>query len=116
MTVAALKPRKQPHNPPPTLSRPAAEWWRALVAEYGIHDAAGELLLGEAMAAWDRLQQTEALINRDGPIIPGAGGRPVQHPAVAIARDCRSAFLASLKSLNLDLEPLRDGPGRPPGR
>jgi hypothetical protein len=114
MTVSALKVSRQPRRKAPTtLSEPAAVWWRALVHEYNISDPAGELLLGEALAAWDRTQQAEALINRDGPV---PGGRPVQHPAVAIARDSRAAFYAGIKSLNLDLEPLRDGPGRPPGR
>ena len=94
MTVSALKPRKQPtHNAPQTLSRPAAVWWRALVHEYGITDPAGELLLGEALAAWDRTQQAEALINRDGPVISG----------LAVAARCsirpwRSRATAGLRS------------------
>ena len=29
-------------------------------------------------------------------------------------RDAESRAAAALKALNLDLEPLRDGPGRPP--
>jgi hypothetical protein len=38
------------------------------------------------------------------------------HPLLAAERDARSQFLQGLKSLNLDLEPLRDRPGRPPGK
>ena len=35
------------------------------------------------------------------------------HPMTTVERDSRAAFMAGLKALNLDLEPLHDGPGRP---
>jgi len=38
------------------------------------------------------------------------------NPLCAVERDARAQFMAAMKALNLDLEPLRDKPGRPPGR
>ena len=116
MTVSTLKVSRQPRRKPPaTLSEPAGDWWRALITEYGINDPAGLLLLETALQAWDRMREAQALIARDGPVIVGAGERPQVHPGIAIERDSRAAFLHAMKALNLDLEPLRDGPGRPPG-
>jgi hypothetical protein len=43
-------------------------------------------------------------------------GAPKPHPLLPIERDSRQAFLAGMKALNLDLEPLRDRPGRPSER
>jgi hypothetical protein len=43
-------------------------------------------------------------------------GAPKPHPLLPIERDSRAAFLAGMKALQLDLEPLRDHPGRPGGR
>ena len=42
-------------------------------------------------------------------------GQLKAHPAVNIERDARAAMLAALKAMNLDVEPLRDRPGRPGG-
>jgi hypothetical protein len=55
------------------------------------------------------MKQAQAAIEADGLIVDGK-----QHPAVPIERDSRTAMLAALKALHLDLEPI--GPvGRPPG-
>jgi hypothetical protein len=33
-----------------------------------------------------------------------------------VERDSKQTLLRNLRALNLDLEPLRDQPGRPPGK
>jgi hypothetical protein len=43
-------------------------------------------------------------------------GRTKAHPLIAVERDARAALHRAMRELNLDLEPLRPGPGRPPGR
>lgn len=100
---------------PPHLSADARRWWRQLIQEYGIDDPAGLLLLQTGMEAFDRMKAAQAEIARDGQTIADRFGQPKPHPLLATERDARAQLLAALKSLNLDLEPLRDGPGRPPG-
>ena len=60
--------------------------------------------------------QAQALIAEHGAVTKDRWGQLRPNPACTIERDSRAAMLAALKALNLDLEPLRDKPGRPPGR
>jgi hypothetical protein len=98
---------------PAGISAEARERWQALVREYSIEDAAGLQLMAEYVPAFDRLRQCQAQIKRDGPTVSGRWGTKA-HPLLAVERDCRAQMIACLKALNLDLEPLRDGAGRPP--
>ena len=91
-------------------------WWDALVDEYDISDAAGLLLLENAMRARDRMEQASALIAEHGAVTLDRFGQLRPNPATTIERDSRAAMQSALKALNLDLEPLRDTAGRPPGR
>jgi P27 family predicted phage terminase small subunit len=109
-----VPPKPHGHNPPATLSKAAAEQWRRLQFEFGITDAPGLLLLQTGLEAWDRMQEAQALIRRDGLVVPAANGGTRCHPAVSIERDSRVAFQRALRQLNLDIVPTRDGPGRPP--
>lgn len=101
---------------PGHLSKEARRWWRELQAEYQIDDAAGLLLLQTACEAHDRMKMAQAEIERDGQTVMDRFEQPKPHPMLTVERDARAAMLAALKQLNLDLEPLRDGPGRPGGR
>ena len=101
---------------PSHLSVEARRWWRKLIDEYGIDDPAGLLLLQTGMEAFDRMKAAQAEIANDGQTILDRFSQPKPHPLLATERDARAQLLAALKSLNLDLEPLRDGPGRPGGR
>jgi P27 family predicted phage terminase small subunit len=106
----------EPPAPPKGLSAASRRWWRRLAGDYGIRDAAGELLLETALRSLDRAEQARAVLDRDGVTSLDSRGRPKQHPAVTVERDARAGMLAALKALNLDVLPLRDGPGRPGGR
>lgn len=103
-------------KPPKRLSVEAQEWWRNLLEEYGIEDEAGRLLLQTAMEALDRMRLAQNAVKRSGATYKDRFGQPKPHPLLSVERDARAAMLAALKALNLDLEPLRDGPGRPPGK
>lgn len=62
------------------------------------------------------MRRAEAVVNADGMTVKDRYGAIRGHPMLATMRDARAAMLAALRHLNLDVEPLRDGPGRPPGR
>ena len=98
---------------PAHLSKEAKRIWKDLIDEYGIQDVAGLKILRTSLESFDRAQKAREEIDRDGMTIADKFGQIKVHPLLAIERDSRAAFLSGLKALNLDLEPLRDGPGRP---
>ena len=102
--------------PPSHLSKDAKKMWKGLIAEYGINDVAGLRILRVALESYDRAQAARETIDREGLTVTDKWKQVKSHPLLPIERDSRAAFLSGLKALNLDLEPLRDGPGRPAGR
>ena len=106
------------NNPkaPGHLSTDSRRLWRELVAEYDIGDRAGVLLLTTAMEARDRMKAATKTIENEGQSVTDRFGQVRAHPLLVVERDARAAMLSALKALNLDLEPLRDRPGRPGGR
>jgi hypothetical protein len=106
--------KKPTHAAPPHLSESARDWFLSLQAEYGIFDTGGVSLLTSAAEARDRCTSArEAIEKGGGPVLKDRFDQLKPHPACAIERDSRGQFISAIKSLNLDLEPLRDGPGRP---
>lgn len=103
-------------KPPTHLSAAAKKLWNDIFTEYSIDDAAGMAILRVALEAFDRSQEARMVVKKQGMTILGRDGQVRSHPLLTVERDNRAAFLAGLKALNLDLEPLRDAPGRPPGR
>jgi P27 family predicted phage terminase small subunit len=101
--------------PPPNLSVEARRLWRRLHAGYNLTDEAGMILLATGLEAFDRMRGAQRLLNTEGVTVLDRFGQMRSHPAATIERDSRSAFMQALKALHLDLEPLKDGPGRPPG-
>ena len=88
-------------------------FWLAMVDEYAITDAAGIALITAASECLDRQRQAQALIDKHGPCVETAAGGLKTNPACKVEMDSRNGFLAAVRALNLDLEPLRDRPGRP---
>jgi P27 family predicted phage terminase small subunit len=103
-------------GPPSHLTPEAKEIFKNLCDEYGISDEAGLKILRVSCEAFDRAQAARAAIDTAGMLLTDKYGQQKVNPLLACERDSRAAFLAGLKALNLDLEPLRDKPGRPPGR
>lgn len=103
MTAEKVVPLRA-HPAPKHLSLEAVRVWHSIAAEYSIVDPAGLLLLTSACEAYDRVREAQKAIREDGMISKGSKRQARAHP-----------LLAALKALNLDLEPLRDRPGRPPG-
>jgi P27 family predicted phage terminase small subunit len=90
-------------------------WWTRLTGHYDISDEAGYLLLATCLEAFDTMRRAQELLAAEGLVTRDKFGQAKPHPAAAICRDARAQMLAALKALNLDLEPLRDAIGRPPG-
>ena len=107
---------KNNSTPPKHISKEAKGIWRGLLDEYEITDIAGIQILQASLEAFDRAQAARKAIDMDGMTIVDKFNQVKPHVLIACERDSRAAFLAGLKHLNLDLEMLRDGPGRPPGR
>ena len=59
------------------------------------------------------MKSAAAEIDRDGETIKDRFDQVKAHPALVAEKDARSQMLAALKQLRLDIEPVRDGPGRP---
>ena len=101
---------------PKHLSKEARNIFKDLCAEYGIDDVAGLRILRVALEAFDRAQAARATIDSEGMTVTDKFNQTKPHPLLPVERDSRAAFLAGLKALNLDLEPLKNRPGRPEGR
>lgn len=102
-------------KPPAHLTKESKDLWRKLCDENDFGDTAGQLLLEAGLAARDRWEGARRLIAREGVVVTDRFGGKRAHPAVAIERDSKSTMVRCFKQLHLDLEPLRDAPGRPPG-
>ena len=100
---------------PKHLSNEAKKIWKSILTEYAIDDSAGLRILQAACEAYDRAQAARVIIDKDGMTVLDKVGQVKSHPLLPVERDNRAAFLAGLKQLNLDLEPLK-AIGRPPGR
>lgn len=107
------KPKIQ--APPKTLGEAGRKLWRRILEGYDLDDAA-MVILESACMNQDRESGATETISKEGTTTTDRFKQTKVHPAVLIERDSRAAKLRALKLLNLDLEPLRDGPGRPAGR
>jgi phage terminase small subunit len=89
--------------------------WLELRRSYQIADSGGLALLTTAAECMDRMRAAQKIIAAKGEVTLDRYGGLRANPAVAIEKDARNGFLAALKALNLDVEPLK-AIGRPPGR
>jgi P27 family predicted phage terminase small subunit len=105
--------RNKQSNAPRHVTAEAKQLWRRVVSENDLSDEAGKVILQTGLEAFDRMRSAQAQIEKDGQTTTDRFGQVKAHPLLAIERDARAQFLAALKQLNLDLEPLRDRPGRP---
>ena len=99
---------------PSGLSKESKRWWHKLVLDYNITDSGGRLILLNIFQAFDRLKSAQAILKTEGMTIKDRFDQIKAHPLCAVERDARSAVLAGLRALNLDIEPIKDR-GRPAG-
>lgn len=100
--------------PPARLSVEAQEQWTAFTLEFDFDDQSLMILL-TSLEAFDRMRQAQRELAEHGSLtFVTRYGEPKPHPASAVENRSRAAYVAGLKSLGLDLEPLK-APGRPAG-
>ena len=112
MKVATLN---QPVTLPPNLSGVALEFYQEIQIEYQITDSAGIFLLRRASCIHQNIVDIEAVIEKEGLSYVTRLGDTKPHYLLSDLHKARATFLQTLKSLNLDLEPLNDAPGTVPG-
>ena len=109
-------PRKKSSlRPPKHLSQSARGIWQAIREDYGIDDPAGLSILTTGLESFDRAAEAKSILDREGPVVMDRWGQRKVHPAAAVERDSRAAYLSAIKALNLDTATTDRGPGRPPG-
>jgi hypothetical protein len=108
-----LPPEFSSPEPPAHLGEDGRSLWLGIRDDYGITDPAGLELLRQAAEAADRIASVRRQIDEQGELLV-IKGIPRVNPLCAVERDQRAALVRCLRNLNLDLEPLRDRPGRPP--
>ena len=106
---------KNQTKPPAHLSTESKTFWKQIVDDYSISDAAGLKILRVACESFDRVQAARQAIDTAGMLLLDKFGQSKINPLLATERDARSSFLAALKALNLDVAPDCHRIGRPPG-
>ena len=108
--------RSKPPRSPKGLGTAGRRLWAGIQAEYSITDGGGIAHLMSACKAEDDLERLRGQVKKDGDLITVTGKPPIAHPLLASIRGLETVKRQALRSLNLDLEPLRDRVGRPAGR
>jgi hypothetical protein len=98
---------------PKHLQRETKRWVREVVDGYVLESHHLRLLFASA-SAWDRAEEARQVIDEKGMTYYDRFQQPRSRPECAIERDSRLAFARLLKQLELDVEPPRESPGRPP--
>ena len=81
MSLAHLTAISPDPKPPATLSALARAQWRRYVREFDLDDEHAQFLLGEAMAACDRVLEARASIAKYGAVIVTATGELKTNPS-----------------------------------
>ena len=115
--LTLIGPASEPDrlSPPAHLGAAGKQLWAGIQCDYRVTDPGGLALLQQACEAADRIASVRAQIDEQGELLV-VKGMPRVHPLCAVERDQRAALARCIRYLNLDIEPLRDRPGRPPGR
>ena len=97
------RPSREVPAPPTHLEEPEQALWRELNESHDFEDAASLALLRTALEAHQRARRCREAVDRDGEAVRDRFGQLKPHPLLTAERDARSAFLAGMKALNLDL-------------
>jgi hypothetical protein len=110
--LTLVLPAQPDGDPPPTLGEAGRELWNRVQGEYQIGDCGGRELLFQACSASDRLAAISARISADGEVIRTKTGLK-SHPSIRDEVQLRALVCRIIRSLGLDVEPVRATSGRP---
>jgi len=100
-------------SPPKFLSKESKKLWKEYCSRYDFECHAFKIL-EIALSCYDRVLEARKILNSEGVTCEDRWGVVKQHPAVAIELKYERLMIDSMGKLNLDVEPLRETPGRPP--
>jgi hypothetical protein len=86
--------------------------WSTIMDEYDFQDSAGREMLALACAALDRAESMREQINSEGECVRTKTGIK-DHPLLRHEAVSRAFVVKTLRTLNLDVEPLRPVGGQP---
>jgi phage terminase small subunit len=89
-----------------------ATWWRSLTRRYRFGPQHLRVLACAA-EAWDRKEEARVMLANDGLTTTNREGDLRPHPAIAIERDSRLAFVRAVRELAVD-DDLPAADTRPP--
>lgn len=115
LSVVGDAPAPAGPPPPKSLGAIGRSLWADIVSVYEFADRASYETLAQACAAADRAEACRVQIDADGELLKTKTGLR-DHPLLRHEIASRSFVVRTLARLGLDLEPVRGGPGRPPGR
>jgi hypothetical protein len=115
LAVIGPPPALEVLPPPPDLDEVGAELWREIAGQYVFDDPGSIEVLRLACLARQRAARCATQITTDGELIR-IGKSVRSHPLLRDEATFTALCARLLQRLGLDLEPLRSGPGRPPGR
>jgi len=102
MTEPARIHRRSAPSAPEHLSDEARALWDEVLASFEL-ETHHRAILASGLEALDRMRQAQEAIASDGAYVEGRFGMKA-HPAIAVERDSRTAFLRAVRELGLDLE------------
>ena len=106
---------RKPPRAPAGLGKHGRQLWKTIQSEYAIEDAGGIAHLSSACRAEDDIQRMRQTVSTDGDVILDRFNQKAPHPLLAAIRGLEQVRRQCLRELNLNIEPLKDRPGRPPG-
>jgi phage terminase small subunit len=113
-TKKTIRLRPDP-TPPSHLSEATRAWWVKVARESTMQDdTVGLSGLTIAAEAWDGKEAARLSVEENGVDVKNRYGQMVPNPMLRVQAMFMSQYLAAIKSLHFDVEPIRPLPGAPP--
>src|SRR5262245_20155249 len=115
ITVIPVQPADLSPAPPGELDPYGMALWHEVTRIFSFDDPSSYECLFQACSARARAERCRKLIDEQGEMLRTKMGLR-DHPLIKHEIAARALCVRLLARLGMDLEPLRSGPGRPPGR